>query len=188
MPPLLFDTWVALVALQRLAELVRSRQNLATFSPRARAATSTRTWIAMVVFHVAVLALPLVEVHLLERRAPPVLAWSCLAAFVGAQAVRAWCMRALGTTWNARAVVDPTRAIVASGPYRFVRHPNYAAVIVEVLCLPLGGGAWWSALVLNVLHPFVLAPRIRGEERLLEAVHDYRAVMGAKPRFVPRFT
>lgn len=188
MPPFLFDAWVALVALQRLAELVRSRRNLATFSSHARAATGPRTWIAMVVFHACVLALPLVEVHLLERRAPAGLAWSCFAAFVAAQLVRAWCMRALGTTWNARAIVDPTRAIVASGPYRFVRHPNYAAVIVEVVCLPLGGGAWWSALVLNALHPFVLAPRIRGEERLLDDVRGYRAVMGAKPRFVPRLT
>lgn len=188
MPAILFDVWVALVALQRLAELVRSRRNLAGFSARARAATGTRAWVAMVVFHACVLVLPLVEVHALERRAPATLAWSCVALFACAQLVRAWCMRALGSTWNARAIVDPERAVVTHGPYRFVRHPNYAAVIVEIACLPLGGGAWWSALLLNALHPFVLAPRIRGEERLLQALPGYREAMGSKPRFLPRFT
>jgi methyltransferase len=74
------------------------------------------------------------------------------------------------------------------GPYRFIRHPNYLAVLIEFSAVPLGGGAWISWAVLNVLHAPVLAARIRGEERLLEDLPRWRERMSRKGRFWPRFS
>jgi methyltransferase len=101
--------------------------------------------------------------------------------------VRYWAIRTLGASWNARAVVDPARGFVARGPYRFVRHPNYLAMLVECLSIPLVLGAWRSALVLNLLHAWVLARRIRAEERLLFALPGYAETMGTKGRLLPRW-
>jgi methyltransferase len=75
---------------------------------------------------------------------------------------------------------------VEVGPYRWIRHPNYLAVVVEILALPLAGGAWLSALGLSALDAVVLFDRIRDEERLLREVPGYEEAFGRKARFIPR--
>jgi methyltransferase len=74
---------------------------------------------------------------------------------------------------------------VTTGPYRFIRHPNYVAVILEFAALPMAGGAWLSALVLSALNGLVLWDRIRDEERLLAAVPGYEEALGGRARFLP---
>ncbi len=76
-------------------------------------------------------------------------------------------------------------ASITSGPFRFVRHPNYAAVFVEMIALPLIHTAWITAIAGALGHVSVLAQRIPLEERVLFANPDYRAAMSAKPRFLP---
>jgi methyltransferase len=106
---------------------------------------------------------------------------------VGAGVLRVWAIRSLGKHWNVR-VVDSTRlGVVTSGPYRFVRHPNYVAVFLELLLLPLVQGAWLTAALGSALHILVLRRRILLEEAVLMASPAYRASMGDKPRFLPRF-
>ena len=75
---------------------------------------------------------------------------------------------------------------VTSGPYRYVRHPNYLAVALEFLALPMAGGAWLSALALSALNAMVLWDRIRDEERLLAAVGGYEEAFRGRARFIPR--
>jgi methyltransferase len=77
--------------------------------------------------------------------------------------------------------------VVSSGPFRYVRHPNYVAVFVELAALPLVHGAWLTALGGSLLHVVILRRRIALEEQVLLADPGYRAVMGPKPRFLPRF-
>jgi methyltransferase len=74
---------------------------------------------------------------------------------------------------------------VVTGPYRWIRHPNYLAVSLEFLALPLAGGAWLSALALSAIDAAVLADRIRHEERLLAEVPGYQRAFGTKARFIP---
>ncbi|MGH9675732.1 MAG: isoprenylcysteine carboxylmethyltransferase family protein, partial [Candidatus Acidiferrum sp.] len=125
------------------------------------------------------------EVVFLRRPFLPVLAASMFAVFLAANAVRWWVIRALGEQWNVQ-VMDSTRlGVVTSGPFRFVRHPNYAAVFAEMLALPLIHTAWITAAVGSLAHIAVLAQRLSTEERVLFANSDYRAVMAGKPRFLP---
>jgi len=83
-------------------------------------------------------------------------------------------------------VMDSTRlGVITTGPFRYVRHPNYAAVFVEMIVLPLIHTAWITALVGAIAHIAVLAVRLSAEERVLFANPDYAAAMSSKPRFLP---
>lgn len=98
--------------------------------------------------------------------------------------IRAWVMWSLRNRWNVR-VVDPGD-IVTTGPYRFVRHPNYLAVILEVAALPVALGAYEVALLGTLANAIVLSWRIPFEEKLLSRAHAvYRTVMMRRPRFLP---
>jgi methyltransferase len=136
----------------------------------------------MVAAHAGLLTLPLLEVWGHPDRRPR---WEWAAVLVGATALRVWSIRSLGVAWNARAAVPDSLQPVTSGPYRYVRHPNYVAVIAEFAALPLIAGAWMSALALSALNAVVLAHRITGEERLLERSPDYRRAFGRRARFIP---
>jgi len=126
-----------------------------------------------------------VEVLFLHRPFIPVLAAVMFVIFLAANAVRWWVIRTLGEHWNVQ-VVDSTRlGVVTSGPFRFVRHPNYAAVFAEMIALPLIHTAWITALVGTVGHIVVLSQRLSTEEQVLFANADYRAAMSGKPRFLP---
>ncbi len=164
----------------RLYELTISRRH-----ERARGGTraAARTFPVMVAAHVALVGLPLVEVWRHPDRRPR---WGWAAVLAGATALRVWSIRTLGEEWNARAAVPADLRPVSAGPYRYIRHPNYVAVILEFLAVPLVEGAWHSAIVLSALNAAVLVDRIRAEERLLDASPAYREAFAGKPRFIPR--
>jgi methyltransferase len=173
---------LGLVGLQRLRELLLSRRLERDLGMGRQAAS--RSYPLMVALHVALFAAPLCEVAALRRRPRAPLLW--VGVLGGATALRWWSIRALGAAWNVRAVVPSDLQPVTSGPYRFVRHPNYVAVALEFLALPMAGGAWLSALALSGLNVLVLRDRIRDEERLLARVPGYEEAFRGRARFVPR--
>jgi methyltransferase len=178
-PPLWYVAVVGLNAAIRLRELAISRANeRATGGVPA----APRTYPLMIAAHVGLVALPLLEVAGHPERRPR---WGWVAVLVSASALRVWCIRSLGPMWNVRASVPSNLTPVTTGPYRYVRHPNYVAVILEFLALPLVAGAWISAAVLSAVNAVVLADRIRAEERLLDASPAYRAAFANKARFIP---
>jgi methyltransferase len=83
------------------------------------------------------------------------------------QGLRWWCIAVLGRQWNTRVIVVPGLRLVAGGPYRWMRHPNYVAVVAEGIALPLVHTAWVTAVVFTVLNIPLLAVRIRAEEAAL---------------------
>jgi methyltransferase len=172
---------VAAIGLQRLRELRLSRrlERSAAIGPRAAAAT----YPLMVALHVALFAAPLCEVAAWRRRPRAPLFW--MGALGAATALRWWSIRTLGGAWNVRAIVPSDLRPVTGGPYRFVRHPNYLAVALEFLALPMAGGAWLSALVLSALNGVVLWDRIRQEERLLTGVPGYEEAFRRRARLIP---
>jgi methyltransferase len=137
----------------------------------------------MVAAHVGLCTLPLVEVAGWRRRARAPLLWVGLLA--AATGLRWWSIATLGPSWNVRAMVPDDLRPVTGGPYRFVRHPNYLAVALEFLALPMAGGATWSAVGLSLLNGAVLWDRIRAEERLLTAVPGYDEAMRGRARLIP---
>jgi len=177
---------LALLSVQRLLELRRSRANLRAIHGQGRRADTRPNWVLMVTVHTLLIAGTALEVGLTGEVAPAPLFWCALVAFACAQALRLWCIRSLGPLWNARGVVFPESPVVTSGPYRWIRHPNYLAVIVELVTLPLAAGAWVTLLVVNALNAFVLRNRIRGEDALLDALPGYREAMGHKGGLRPR--
>lgn len=185
---LIYEALVALTALQRLAELVHSRRNLGQLSEAARPADSSRNWVALIALQVAWLAGCALESALRGTLPLAALFWSGGALFLAGEALRTWCILSLGTSWNARARVDPGLLVVSHGPYRWIRHPNYLGVLLEFVGLTLAGGAWATLTVLALPHGLVFRRRMRGEDALLFALPGYAAAMGAKGALVPRLS
>jgi len=181
----LFLALLLAVGLLRLMEMRISRQHQKEMATRGAAKVDEPKFRWMVLLHTAVLIGAALEVVFLKRPFLPWLAAPMFAVFLAANALRWWVIRSLGAHWNVQ-VVDSSRfGVVISGPFRYVRHPNYAAVFSELLALPLIHTAWITAIAGAVAHVGVLAQRLSTEERVLFANPDYRAAMSGKPRFLP---
>ena len=176
---------VAAVALLRLAELVISFRHRRALIAAGATAVHEPQFKWMAALHAAILAGAALEVVTLHRPFVPALALPALLLLVAATWTRWWVIHTLGRYWNVGVVDSARQGIVDSGPYRWVRHPNYVAVFVELLALPLVHTAWITALVGSVAHVFVLRARIAAEDRVLLANADYAARMGHKPSFFP---
>jgi methyltransferase len=173
---------VLVAGLQRLAELRISARNRRAIGPAEQAARST--YPLMVATHVALFAVCAWPRPL--RRVPRGVEVAALAGVATAAGLRMWVIRTLGDDWNVTAHVRPGVRIVTRGPYRYIRHPNYMAVALEFACLPIAVGAVPEAVALSLANAAVLVPRIRAEERLLDAIPGYRESFKGVPRFVPR--
>jgi methyltransferase len=156
---------IAAVAVERIAELVVSQRNLTWSHARGGVEFGARHYPTMVALHTGLLAGALAEAF--YRPFLPALGWPMLAVVLAAQGLRWWCITTLGHQWNTRVVVIPDAARVPGGPYRFFSHPNYVAVVVEGVALPLVHSAWVTALVFTVLNAFVLRTRIGVESSAL---------------------
>ena len=164
---LAFTALVALVGLERLAELVVSTRNAAWSFARGGVEYGRGHYPVMVALHTGFLVAMLVEAWVRRPDVPATLAWSMLALVLASQALRWWCIATLGRRWNTRVIVVPGLAPVTSGPYRWLRHPNYVAVVVEGVALPLVHGAWMTAAVFTVANAVLLTVRIRVEDAAL---------------------
>lgn len=159
---------VALVALERVAELVVSLRNASWSFQQGGVESGKGHYPFMVVLHTGLLAGCLLEAIVADRPFIPALGWTMLAVVVLAQGLRWWCITVLGLQWNTRVIVVPGLSLVAGGPYRWFRHPNYVAVVAEGIALPLVHDAWITAIVFTLLNIPLLAVRIRAEEAALD--------------------
>ncbi|MFE9450129.1 isoprenylcysteine carboxyl methyltransferase family protein [Streptomyces sp. NPDC006739] len=162
-----YTVLILLVAAERIAELVVARRNAAWSRAHGGLSYGDGHYPVMVALHTGLLAGCLVETHLSGRPFLPLLGWPMLALTIGAQALRWWCISTLGPRWNTRVIVVPGLPLVDSGPYRLLRHPNYLAVAVEGLALPLVHGAWLTATGFTLLNLPLLAVRLRCENAAL---------------------
>jgi methyltransferase len=165
-----FTLLIVAVGLERLAELVVSNRNAAWSFARGGVESGQRHYLVMVVLHTGLLVGALVEVWLRRPAFLPVLGWTMLVLVLAAQALRWWCISALGHHWNTRVIVVPGLPRVTSGPYRFMSHPNYVAVVIEGIALPLVHSAWITALVFTLCNAVLLTVRIRVENRALSSM------------------
>ena len=161
---------VTLVAAERLVELVVSKVNANWSLRRGGVEYGRGHYPVMVVLHTGFLVAVLAEAWLRRPVVPPALAWSMLVLVVAAQALRWWCIATLGPRWNTRVIVVPGMAPVTTGPYRWLRHPNYVAVVVEGVALPLFHACWITAVAFTVANAVLLATRIRVEDAALASL------------------
>jgi methyltransferase len=173
---------------QRGFELIYSARNERSLHRRQpgapRAAGSIFKWIALV--NAALFTVPVLERWLRRRPAPPLVAGLGWVAALSGVGLRVSVVLSLRASWNVHAIVPDNLRVVENGPYRFIRHPNYLALGLEFLGLPLIGGAYLSALGLGLANAALLRQRIVEEDALLMAIPAYRERMGDKPAFLPR--
>ena len=165
-----FTVLVALIGLERLAELVVSTRNAAWSFERGGVESGRGHYPVMVALHSGLLVAMLVEAWVRRPDVAPLLAWSMLALVLASQALRWWCIATLGRRWNTRVIIVPGLTPVASGPYRLLPHPNYVAVVVEGVALPLVHAAWLTALVFTLANAALLVVRIRVEDAALRTL------------------
>ena len=177
---------LAVVGLGRLIELRLSRRNQRRLASRGVARVSEPHFRWMVLLHGGVLLGAALEVWLLKRPLIRMLAISMGFVWLLATALRWWVIRTMAEHWNVQVMDSTPLGVVTSGPFHYIRHPNYLAVFVELIALPLLHTAWVTALLGGLAHLWVLRQRIKLEERTLLADPTYRALMGFKPRFWPR--
>jgi methyltransferase len=165
-----FTALVVLVGLERLAELVVSTRNAAWSLRRGGLETGQGHYPVMVVLHTGLLVGMLAEAWLRRPEVAPALAGSMLVLALASQGLRWWCITTLGPRWNTRVIVVPGLPLVTSGPYRFFSHPNYVAVVVEGVALPLMHAAWVTAVVFTLANSALLRVRLRAENHALSQV------------------
>lgn len=163
----LYTAFIALTAVERGLEVRLSKRHAAWSFARGGREVGAEHYPFMVVLHTGFLIACVAEVWLLHRAFVPMLGWPLLAVALAAQGLRWWVIRTLGPRWNTRVIIVPSLPRIEGGPFRYLRHPNYLAVVTEGLALPLMHGAWITALTFTALNALLLRVRIRVEDQAL---------------------
>lgn len=154
------------VTVERCAELFLAKHNTARLLGRGAMEIASEHYPLIVALHAAWLG----GLWLLAWDRP--VQWEWLALFAALQALRVWVLATLGERWTTRIIILPGASLVKSGPYRFLKHPNYAVVIAEIAVLPLVLGLPWYALAFSILNGMVLFIRITAEGAALRGATD----------------
>jgi methyltransferase len=155
------------VGIERLVELVVSKRNAQWALAQGGKEFGRGHYPVMVAVHAALLLGCVVEVWALHRPFIAWLGWPMLALVALSQALRWWCVATLGHRWNTLVIVVPQAPLIRQGPYRWLHHPNYLAVVTEGVALPLVHTAWLTAAVFTLANALLLSVRIRVENAAL---------------------
>jgi methyltransferase len=155
---------LAAVTLSRLAELAHARRNTRLLMERGAVEAASGHYKFIVALH----ALWLASLWVGGWQNPVHSGW--LTAFAGLQLIRVWILKTLGGRWTTKIIVLPGAPLISSGPYRFVRHPNYALVCAEIAVLPLCLGLPWHALVFCAANAAILSVRVAAENQALKSI------------------
>ncbi|MFD3446051.1 isoprenylcysteine carboxyl methyltransferase family protein [Microbacteriaceae bacterium 4G12] len=160
------------VIAQRLLELGVAKRNEKRMKHKGALEFGQSHYKYIVLLHIGFLVATAAEVILFQRQASPF--WPGLLLLFGmTQGLRIWAMVSLGEFWNTKILVLPNASIISKGPYKYIRHPNYAVVVLEIILIPLLFQAYITAILFTILNAFVLTIRIRQEERALIEMTDY---------------
>lgn len=180
-----FTALVGLVAVQRVWEVARSRRHERALA--ARGAREYARWQTpmLAVLHTAWLASMCLEAWIRQPAVHPGMAAGALAVLALGQCLRSAAMRTLGDRWTIRVMTLPGSPPVTNGIYRYLRHPNYLGVVLEIAALPLVHGAIYTAVTFSALNALALAARIHAEEQALATDNAYLDRFVSRSRFLP---
>jgi methyltransferase len=179
----LYWAFLAALAVERLVELRISQRNAARAFARGAKEYGVGHYRVMTALHTAFLLACALEPWLLPRAFPGALGVVACGGALAAQGLRYWAIATLGERWNTRVIVLPDAAPVTAGPYRWLKHPNYVAVVLELFCVPMIHGAWLTAVAFSLANAALLAVRIKAEEAALGPA--WEKAFAGKARFVP---
>jgi methyltransferase len=151
-----------LVTLQRLSELIIAKRNTARLVAKGAIEHGAAHYPVMVLLHASWLA------GLWWFGWNATIFWPLMLVYIALQAFRVWILATLGSRWTTRILTVPNETLVAKGPYKHIRHPNYLLVLLEVPLLPLAFGLPWFAMLYGLLNIAMLAWRIRIEDQALK--------------------
>jgi methyltransferase len=171
--------FLAALMVERLVELVISKRNAAKAFARGGVEVGKGHYVFMTIFHGAFFVACWFEAAPFDPRR----FFGLLPLALGAQVLRYWAIRTLGDRWNTRVIVLPEAEPVTGGPYRFMKHPNYLAVCVELAAVPLMLGAYGTAAIFTLVNAVLLWVRIRVEERALGPKWEH--AFAGKRRLIP---
>lgn len=106
--------------------------------------------------------------------------------FLITQVIRIWALASLGRFWNTKIIVLPNANIIKKGPYRFIKHPNYLIVSLEIFLIPLFFKAYITSILFTLLNIWVLTIRIAEEENALKTLTEYEGIFQSCNRFLPK--
>ncbi len=176
----MFAVLILVLIMQRTFELMLAERNRRWSRARGGKESGGRHYGVIVAVHALFYLSLVLEWRYWSHGWNP--AWPVwLALVLGAQFVRLWAIQSLRRAWNTRIIVIPGMTPVERGPYRFIRHPNYLALIIEMFAIPVLCGDYVTAIVFSIANGVILARRIPEEERAMEQAH------GAPLRRLPRF-
>jgi methyltransferase len=181
----LYVGFVLLLGAERLFELALSARNARWARAQGALEFGREHLPAMKALHTALFVGAVLEVTLLGRPFIPALGIPCLVLVGLAQGLRYWAVSTLGRRWNITVLVLPGVPAEAGGPFRIVRHPNYLAVVVEGLAIPLVHAAYITAAAFTICNALLLRVRIRCEERALAEHCGYGERLGDRGRLIP---
>jgi methyltransferase len=167
--PIWYLLLLGAIAGERLAELVVSRRNQAWSMRQGGVESGAGHYPVMVLVHGGLLIGAGLEAVFAHRPFILALGVPMLVVVAAAQVLRWWCVTTLGRRWNTRVIVVPGLPLVTAGPYRYLRHPNYVAVVAEGAALPLVHTAWITAMAFTIVNAALLTVRIRVENTALGA-------------------
>ncbi len=180
----LFWCVIGFVLLQRVGELLLAKRNTRFIKKQGGVEAGENHYKWMVLLHVTFFISMFVEIgskgwdHISFHLLPFLL-------FCLVQPLRIWSIASLGHYWNTRIYVIKGLEPVMRGPYKYIKHPNYLVVIVELVTLPMTFGAIWTAVLFSLLNVLMLSVRISIEEAALHEAYQYKRWMSDQQRFVP---
>jgi methyltransferase len=180
-----FFLFISVLIIQRLLELGIARRNEKWMKERGAIEFGMKHYQFIVLMHSLFFVVFIFEKVTFSRELSSF--WPLLAAvFVCAQLIRVWAISSLGTFWNTKIIVLPNVEVVRKGPYRFIKHPNYLVVSIELLVVPLMFGAYVTACLFTLLNVIMLSIRIPAEEKALRELTEYEGSFEKCNRFLPK--
>lgn len=180
----LFLIFFSFILIQRFCELIIAKKNEKWMKDQGAMEFGQKRYKLIVAMHILFLMSFLGEKLVGDRGLS--INWPWLGTiFLLAQVIRFWAIFTLGKHWNTKIIVLPKACVVSKGPYRFIRHPNYLVVFLELLTIPLMFNAFITASIFTILNIIFLAIRILEEEQALKNLTEYEEILGHRHRFIP---
>ncbi|MGG3890120.1 isoprenylcysteine carboxyl methyltransferase family protein [Metabacillus fastidiosus] len=181
----MFTVLFTILVIQRITELFIAKRNEKWMMAKGGVKHGEKHYPLIVVVHTLFLISLITEVTVFHKGLSSL--WSFILPFLLlTQIIRYWAVMSLGPYWNTKIIILPDSEVVAKGPYRFMRHPNYVVVALEILFIPLLFNAYITAVLFTISNIFLMIIRIPEEEKALQLHTDYKNTFEEKYRFFPK--
>lgn len=184
---MIFQLFLAIIITQRFIELFIAKRNEKWMKANGAIEVGQEHYKYIVLLHFLFFISFLIEVSHYDNNISPI--WPAfLALFALTQILRVWCMKSLGRFWNTKILIMPNVAVISSGPYKYIKHPNYLVVALELFIIPLFFQAYITAFTFSLLNTVMMLIRIPSEEKALMKQTNYRQVFSTRSKLAAEKT